>query len=486
MRILGLHQTQAPDLPPEGEEDWFVRMGPRRVLVTVCAILFTCCAFTAATGAIWSRHTDMEQVSTPIFCGAFLLVLLASILVPDHRLQRVATMAKAVGGAMLLAGVVDGLVFTDPAAPTSDSHVTFYVCWLPVYYAATFYVSRRHNAYRWSLLFLAIFTLFVVTFSIIGPLPMHHDNVVLLYFSIFPQLAGILIIHFISVFREDLASERTRTQLLQDNAAALQRESEAAERARQQAEASDRAKSIFLANMSHELRTPLNAILGFSQMMEGGMLGPLSTAYKGYAGDIRGSAENLLSQINDILEVSRIELGASTMREETVDLPDLIDSCTSLVRQRAEEKGISITVDAPRTLSPVNVDPAKMKQVITNIIGNAVKFNKPGGTVTIAVLEGGDGTMLIRIADTGIGMSTEEVEHALDVFHQSDNGFIRRYEGVGIGLSIARSLVELHDGTIHIDSSPGAGTVVSIELPRTRRIARSAPPQVTMPLARTG
>lgn len=461
-------------------------MIPRRFLVTVGAVLFTCCAFTAATGAIWSRHTDMERYTTPMFCGAFLLLLLASILTSDRHLHHVATGFKAFGGAMLLAGVVDGLVFTDPTAPTSDSHVAFYVCWLPVYYVATFYISRRRDAYLWSLRFLALFSLFVAVFSVIGPLPMHHDNVVLLYFSFFPQLAGIMIVHFISVFREDLASERTRVRVLRDNAAALQRESEAAERARQQAEASDRAKSIFLANMSHELRTPLNAILGFSQMMEGGMLGPLSPAYKGYASDICGSAETLLTQINDILEVSRIELGASTMREETIDLPELISSCTLLVRQRAEEKGVTIRVDATQPLPRLRADPAKMKQVITNIIANAVKFNRMDGTVTITTSIADDDALTIRITDSGIGMSHVEVEQALDVFHQSDNGFIRRYEGVGIGLSIARSLMELHGGSIHITSAPGKGTDVALSLPSSRSVAADAMQVMPMPLARAG
>ncbi len=241
--------------------------------------------------------------------------------------------------------------------------------------------------------------------------------------------------------------------------------------------------------MSHELRTPLNAILGFSQMMEGGMLGPLSAAYKGYAGDIKGSAEGLLSQINDLLEVSRIELGTATMREETVDLAELVDSCTLLVRQRAEEKSVAITVDIAPDLPLLNIDPAKMKQVITNIVGNGVKFNRAGGSVVIAAATLEDGAVRIRITDTGIGMNPDEAEQALDVFHQSDNGFIRRYEGVGIGLSIARSLMELHGGTIRIGSTPGTGTRVTLDLPVSRSISREVAnnrSEMPMTLVRTG
>ncbi len=132
MSISSQHQAPIRESDTVEEDDWFVRMVPRTVLVSVSAVLFTCCAFTAATGAIWERHTDMERFSTPVFTALFLLLLLASILVPDRHMQRVATAIKAIGGAMLLAGVVDGLIFTDPAAPTSDSHVGFYVCWLPV------------------------------------------------------------------------------------------------------------------------------------------------------------------------------------------------------------------------------------------------------------------------------------------------------------------------------------------------------------------
>lgn len=450
--------------------DWMVRLVPRRILVAVSALLFTCIAFTVATGTIWDRHTDMERITTPVFCVIFLIILLASIRLPDQHLHLVTTALKVAGGAILLAGIVDGLALFDPTAEEAENHLIFYVCWLPVYHAAIFYVSTRERALRWSLRFLAIFTLTVLVLSYVGPLPLHHDNVVILYFALFPQLAGILIVHFISVFREDLATERTRIRVLQDTASALQQESENAERARQQAEASDRAKSIFLANMGHELRTPLNAILGFSQMMESGVRGPLNETYQAYSGDIRTSAEHLLSQINSILEVSRIDLGADTMREEAVDVNQLIVSCIRLVQQRAVENEVSIEWDAGSAPLAVRADADKLKQVITNILTNAVKFNHPGGTVSIAAEVEAEGGIIIQVRDTGIGMTEAETVEALELFHQSDNGFIRRYEGVGLGLSIARSLVELHDGSIAIESTPGDGTTVKITLPSSRHI----------------
>ncbi len=457
---------------PHGE-DWVIRLIPRRILVSMSAVVFACVAFTAMTGSVFERHTDMERVMTPIFCACFFLILLASIRLPDQRLYLVTNALKVVGGIMLLAGTIDGLAFFDPEDAGAENHLVFYVCWLPVYHAAIFYISSRGNALRWSLLFLAIFTVTVVVLSYIGPLPMHHDNVVVLYFSVFPQLAGILIVHFISVFREDLATERTRIQVLQDMTAKLRKESEAAERARQQAAASDRAKSIFVANMSHELRTPLNAILGFSQMMEMGTFGPIDSRYRGYAGDIRTSAEDLLGQINNILEVSRVDLGSDTMREEVTGTVDLVSGCIRLVQQKADDRKIGIFLHADANLPAVRIDPERMRQVITNLLSNAVKFNRAGGRVDVTVKEGADGSVVIQVADTGIGMSESEVRQSLDLFHQSDNGFIRKYQGVGLGLSIARSLIELHGGGIDIESTPGKGTAVSVTLPATR-VSRAA------------
>ncbi|MGE5516099.1 MAG: nitrate- and nitrite sensing domain-containing protein [Bacteroidota bacterium] len=243
---------------------------------------------------------------------------------------------------------------------------------------------------------------------------------------------------------------------------------EAMNNAREAAELANRAKSEFLATMSHELRTPLNAIIGFSEIIDQQLLGPVGQPqYSDYAHDINESGRHLLQLINDILDVARLEVGRVVLREECIDPTALVLSCTAMVRERAETGRVSVDADLPASTPQLWGDPRRLKQVLVNVLGNAVKFTPPGGKVTIAIHSDADG-MSIVVADTGIGIAPEDLAKVMAPFGQVDSGMARRYDGSGLGLPLSRKLIDLHDGTLDLQSQVGEGTVVTLHFPATR------------------
>lgn len=240
-------------------------------------------------------------------------------------------------------------------------------------------------------------------------------------------------------------------------------------RSKEEAEIASRAKTEFLANMSHELRTPLNAIIGFSDLMQREMLGPLgSEQYRDYVRDIHQSGSHLHDVINDILDLSKIEAGQMELHEEEVDLRATVERCIRVVSSRADENGLTLLSRVSDSLPLIVGDERKLKQILINLMSNAVKFTEPGGTVTVeaAVNETGDG--LIRVVDTGVGISPDDIPKILRPFEQVDSSLARPHEGTGLGLPLTKSLVELHGGALTLQSSPGEGTTVTIRLPKSR------------------
>jgi PAS domain S-box-containing protein len=285
----------------------------------------------------------------------------------------------------------------------------------------------------------------------------------------------------------DVTTARQREFDLEDTRARLERQAQElnearieAERARSAADAASRAKSLFLANMSHELRTPLNAILGFSEVTREAMMGPLDARYRDYAREIHASGQYLLRLINDVLDTSKIEVDRMELHEEPVDLADVVGECQRLLRERAEERQLSVTADLPAGMPMLVADRLRIKQILLNLLSNALKFTPAGGQVAVTARLPGDGGILVEIADTGIGMRAEDIPVALQPFRQVENPLTRHYEGTGLGLPLAKALVELHDGRLTIDSEPGRGTTVHIWLPpRCLRPRSTEPGRVT-------
>jgi PAS domain S-box-containing protein len=236
-----------------------------------------------------------------------------------------------------------------------------------------------------------------------------------------------------------------------------------------QAELASRTKSEFLANMSHELRTPLNAIIGFSEIMRNELFGPLGNqSYIDYVRDIHDSGTHLLSVINDILDVSKAEAGKIELHEEQVDVRDLIDTSLRYVRERAGAMGLTLANDLPASLPAVLADPLRLKQVVLNLLSNAVKFTPEGGRVAVSGGLAANGDFILSIVDTGIGIAAEDIARVLEPFGQVDTTLHRRYEGTGLGLPLAKALVELHEGTLTLKSTLGGGTTVTVLLPKRR------------------
>ena len=251
------------------------------------------------------------------------------------------------------------------------------------------------------------------------------------------------------------------------------REAEAvAQKAKETAELANRAKSEFLANMSHELRTPLNAINGFSEVILKEMFGPISPPrYLDYVKDIHDSGTHLYSLINDVLDVSKVEVGKLDLNIEEVDLNSVVVRCIRLVSDRAENGQVKITVNAPVNLPRFRADERKLMQIILNLLSNAVKFTDEGGDVTLTVAVEDDGGLMFSIEDTGIGIAAEDMETVMAPFGQVDSRLARRYEGTGLGMSLSQSLVELHGGSLEIESEVDVGTKVTVRLPATEQPA---------------
>ena len=241
------------------------------------------------------------------------------------------------------------------------------------------------------------------------------------------------------------------------------------------AKAADCAKSNFLANMAHELRTPLNAIIGFSEIIKLDQI-RLRESYPEYAGYIHDAGTILLNIINGILDLARIEAGHTQLQEEFVAVGPLVKSSITNIIPIAQRKFIEIVCNINRPSTMVYVDETKFKQVMLNLLSNSVKFTEPRGCIQIDSMLHTSGDLVLSIRDTGIGIPPEQIERIFQPFEQVSDHLTREHEGTGLGLPIARALMELHGGELVLSSQPGAGTTARLRLPgnRVRSVAASA------------
>ena len=244
--------------------------------------------------------------------------------------------------------------------------------------------------------------------------------------------------------------------------------------AKEEAEAANRAKTEFLANMGHELRTPLNAIIGFSDIMRSGTFGPLTAKYVEYATAIAESGAHLLAIINGILDMARAEANRLVLIEEEVEIARAVAFSIGTIEEMARRAEIDCHIDIPDDLPRFLGDAAKLRQILINLLSNAVKFTPAGGEVTVSVERSPDDGLAFRVADTGIGIAADKISVALAPFGQIESGLDRKYEGTGLGLPLAKRLVELHGGVMELASEPGNGTVVTARFPKERVAGRSA------------
>jgi signal transduction histidine kinase len=243
--------------------------------------------------------------------------------------------------------------------------------------------------------------------------------------------------------------------------------------ARREAESANRMKSDFLAQMSHELRTPLNAILGFSDFMLSEPHGPLGHEnYREYVNDINGGGQHLLGVINDILYMSKIEAGAVELHEELVDPEALLDDSARMLRERAANAGLNLRAEVEPGLAHLFGDAQLIKRGLLNLLYNAIKFTPSGGQVTVRADQSADGGIALTVIDNGVGIAAQNIAHCLTPFGQAENVLRRSHDGTGLGLPMVKSLVELHGGTLDLQSALGEGTKVTLRFPAQRTRAR--------------
>jgi PAS domain S-box-containing protein len=243
--------------------------------------------------------------------------------------------------------------------------------------------------------------------------------------------------------------------------------------AKLKAEDANRAKSMFLANMSHELRTPLNAVIGFAEIIKNELLGAINEPrYRDYAGDIHSSGKRLLQLINDILDMTKVEAGTYQLREDVCDLAKLVGDAIALVQNLAIQNELTVRVDVPQDIPFLFADERGVRQVLVNFLSNAIKFTPKGGDVAVSARLEPDGALALAVVDTGIGMAPDDIPQALSPFRQLEGSHGRKYEGTGLGLSLIKAMLDLHEGSLHVDSTLGVGTTVTAKFPPRRTIYR--------------
>ncbi|WP_119421460.1 ammonium transporter [Desertibaculum subflavum] len=242
-------------------------------------------------------------------------------------------------------------------------------------------------------------------------------------------------------------------------------------------EQASRAKSTFLANMSHELRTPLNAVIGFSEVLNSELFGPIGNPrYKDYVTDILGSGRHLLQLVDDLLDLSRVEVGEVKMDERPIEPRSWLDGALQMLQPTARKADVTVTGEVDPGIAALHGDERLLRQVVLNLAGNAIKFTEPGGEVAISIRPAPEGGAVLAVADTGIGIRQEDIPRALEPFIQLHPHLTKTKGGAGLGLALVRAFVKLHGGTVEIASREGEGTVVTVNLPaeRVERASKAA------------
>ncbi|MCC3303616.1 sensor histidine kinase [Sneathiella sp. HT1-7] len=385
-----------------------------------------------------------------IICPIFILAAVATFWAPTKPYaQPISAVCVLASGS----GVIAMIAIADPIGGS------IYFAGLVPVFIYTCCVPPVRFLYATAVIIILLFLYFTVTLFI-NPVP---------FLELFENGFFLVCAAAMSVFASYIQELARRKDFI--NMQMLDKERVKSDVLAEKAQAANHSKSEFLAIMSHELRTPLNAIIGFSEILEKEMFGPLGKdQYKEYSKDINVSGQHLLSIINDILDLSKAEAGKLILQEEEVSIVDVVNSTLRIIRDHAAERGVRLAFDVPVHGYQMVGDPRLLAQVFLNLFSNAVKFTHKGGSVAISFEEKASGNLAIRIKDTGIGIDPENIEKVFAPFVQIESSMARNYEGTGLGLPLTKNIMELHNGTISLDSELGEGTVAIVEFPKERLI----------------
>jgi two-component system cell cycle sensor histidine kinase PleC len=429
----------------------------------LCFIFYIASMFWASfmEATMWIAIVSISRVYMLDQCRRLLSIPRADVNVGQWRRHFIRI--EAINGLALAAFALIGISMAPPAhsmPATFSSHVFIFATLMVVLAIRMTFSSTLPNV------FLA--GTVPMTLAVAGRLFMLGDP---FYFALASMAVGIHVffvylaqgLHSTALAMVEYRAEKDSLISELEEASAISDE------ARRRAEAANKAKSRFLATMSHELRTPLNAIMGFSEVMEKEILGPIgSDVYREYARNIYVSGNHLLCIINEILDLSRIEAGRYDLHEETMRLTDIAEDCERLIKIKADAKTLQIVEDFAPDLPHVWADPRAMRQICLNLLSNALKFTPRGGRITLTVGHTSDGGQFITIADTGPGIPKEEIPRVLQAFGQGSLAHETAEGGTGLGLPIVQNLITLHGGTFDLQSELRKGTEVTVTLPRQR------------------
>ncbi|HEY4134229.1 MAG TPA: HAMP domain-containing sensor histidine kinase [Alphaproteobacteria bacterium] len=427
-----------------------------RALPTIRIFLFAAAALYAMFGILdYYILPETHRTMWLIRYGAVCPFLVGTMLLTYHSaFPRLAQITLAASS--FVAGL--GIIAMTALAEEPGNRLYYAGLIMVVIYASSLVRLRCINA---TLVSLLLFGLYQVAAIWINPIPPEY----LLSNNFFLGMSVAVGIFSSYVQEQYIRKEFISTEMLkQEKARVVDLLTEA--------QAANKAKSDFLAVMSHELRTPLNAILGFSEIIKVRMFGPIgSEKYASYVEDIHSTARHLLTIITDVLDFSKAEVGKLSITEENVDLIDVLDQCFRIVRDKAAQSGLRLSLrDIPRNVV-LKMDKTLIKQVFINLLGNALKFTPSGGEINASLAQDAEGGWAVHIADTGIGIAHDDIARVMEPFEQVENVMVRKHGGTGLGLPLSKKIMTLHGGDLQIVSTIGAGTTVIVRFPASRFVA---------------
>jgi len=469
--------THGSDIKPEFEYE-LLSMFVRNELQARETILLIAIIFSLAS-MFWAPWLQAVLWVGIVFTAKLVLILLCrqfnSLPAADINLKvwrRRLVIAEAVNGVAWAGFALVGVNLT--AADVSHDYVFSSHVFL---FASLIVVLAIRMTFASTVMPILYVGTIPMTLAVVARLILLQD---FFYYALASMAVGVLVLFLI--LAKGLSS--TALAMLEFRAqkdsliAELEEAKSISDEARRRAEAANIAKSRFLATMSHELRTPLNAILGFSEVMQSEIMGPMhNPTYREYAGNIHHSGAHLLNLINEILDLSRIEAGRYELHEEPLRLIDVVEDCHRLLKLRAEAKGLAIVEHFDETLAQIWADERAVRQICLNLMSNALKFTPRGGEITLTIAALADGRQMISVRDTGPGIPKEEIPKVLQAFGQGSLAHETAEGGTGLGLPIVQSLIELHHGTFELKSELRKGTEAIVTFPKQRCLATMPPLQ---------